>query len=126
MPVNEAFGWIWILVGFVTGLALGLFFHRDDWLGGYTSFRRRLLRLGHISFIGLGFLNILFALSAAHLSLGRGELALASGALIVGGITMPLCCALMAWRRGLHVLFAIPVASLLLGVALVVRGLLAP
>lgn len=126
MPVNEAFGWIWILAGFVTGLTLGLFFQRDDWLGGYASFRRRLLRLGHISFIGLGALNVLFALSAAHLSLGRAALALASGALIAGGISMPLCCALMAWRRGFHLLFAIPVTSLLLGVTLVVRGLLLP
>jgi uncharacterized membrane protein len=124
MPVNEAFGWIWILAGFVSGLALGLFFQRDDWLGGYASFRRRLLRLGHISFIGLGFVNILFALSAAHLSLGSRALAVASAALLIGGITMPLCCALMAWRRGFHVLFAVPVVSLIMGVALVVRGLL--
>ena len=126
MPVNEGFGWIWILAGILTGLVLGLFFHHDDWLGGYASLRRRLVRLGHISFIGLGALNVLFALSGPRLHLAAGPLTLASRALIVGGISMPLCCALMAWRRGLHPLFAVPVVTLLLGVGLVVRGVLAP
>jgi hypothetical protein len=51
---------------------------------------------------------------------------LASRALIAGGVTMPLCCGLMAWRRDLHLLFAVPVVSLLLGVALIVRGILQP
>ena len=124
MPVNEAFGWVWILAGLVSGLVLGLFFHRDDWLGGYGSFRRRLIRLGHISFLGLGILNILFASSLPRLHLEGATAALASGALIVGGVTMPACCGLMAWRRGLHLLFAVPVASLLLGVSLIVRAIL--
>lgn len=126
MPINEAFGWTWILAGIVTGLVLGLYFHRDDWLGGYDSLRRRLVRLGHISFIGLGALNILFALSGPRLHLPSGPLVLASRALVVGGVSMPLCCALMAWRRGFHLLFGVPVASLLLGVGLVVRGVLGP
>lgn len=124
MPINEAFGWVWILAGFLSGLVLGLFFHRDDWLGGYGSFRRRLIRLGHISFLGLGILNILFALSVPRLGLAAGALVLASRALLVGAVTMPLCCGLMAWRRGFHLLFGIPVASLVLGVALIVRGIL--
>ena len=126
MPTNESFGWLWILIGFVSGFFLGLGFHRDEWLGGYGSFRRRLIRLGHISFIGLGFLNILFALSAPRLVLGGSWLSLASGSLIVGGITMPLACGLMAWRRNFYPLFAVPVLSLLIGVALVVVGLRAP
>ena len=124
MPLNEAFGWVWILAGFVSGLALGLGFHRDEWLGGYASFRRRLIRLGHISFLGLGILNVLFAHTAPRLVLGSGSLALASGSLVLGGITMPTCCALMAWRRGFYQLFGIPVASLVLGAALTVVGIL--
>jgi hypothetical protein len=124
MPINEAFGWVWILAGFLSGLVLGLFFQRDDWLGGYGSFRRRLIRLGHISFLGLGILNILFALSVPRLGLAGGALQLASRALLVGAVTMPLCCGLMAWRRGFHALFGIPVASLLLGVGVIVRGIL--
>ena len=32
-------------------------------MGGYASLRRRMTRLGHISFFGLGIINVLFALS---------------------------------------------------------------
>ncbi len=124
MPVNEAFGWVWILVGFVTGLMLGLGFHRDDWLGGYGSFRRRLIRLGHISFLGLGLINILFALSGPRIALGPAALAFASWALVAGGITMPACCGLMAWRRGFYWGFGVPVACLLAGAGLTVVGIL--
>lgn len=124
MPVNETFGWVWVLAGFLSGLALGLGFHRDEWLGGYGSFRRRLIRLGHISFLGLGILNILFAASGPRLALGAPTLALASWSLVAGGVTMPACCALMAWRRGSYVLFGLPVASLVLGGTLTVVGLL--
>jgi len=123
MWVNEAFGWAWVLGGVLSGLALGLGFHRDEWLGGYGSFRRRMLRLGHISFLGLGFLNLLFASSAPRLALGAGPVAFASVSLIVGGVAMPACCALMAWRRGFYLLFGIPVVSLLLGVAITALGL---
>ncbi|HXR49058.1 MAG TPA: hypothetical protein VN784_16610, partial [Candidatus Limnocylindrales bacterium] len=57
---NLFLAWLWILLGFVTGMALGLFFHHENWLGGYGSFKRRMYRLGHISFFGLGAVNLLF------------------------------------------------------------------
>jgi hypothetical protein len=126
MPRNEVFGWIWILAGLLSGTALGLRFHHEDWLGGYASARRRLIRLGHISFLGLGILNLLFTIGGPGLRLGPGALGLASFAFITGGVTMPLCCALMAWRRALHHVFVLPVASLLLGAGLAVWGLLRP
>ena len=31
-------------------------------MGGYGSFRRRLTRLGHIAFFGLGFVNLFYGL----------------------------------------------------------------
>ncbi len=123
MPVNETFGWIWMLAGVVTGLLMGLRFHEESWLGGYTSHPRRLLRLGHISFMGLGILNLLFAMSAARSGLGPGGLGIASWAMVIGGITMPACCALVAWRKSLHFVFAVPVASLFVGVGLVAWGM---
>ena len=126
MPLNESFGWLWILIGFVSGFLLGLRFHRDNWMGGYGSFRRRLIRLGHISFIGLGILNILFALSAPRIALSEPWLSVASWALVAGGLTMPLSCILMAWRRDFYPLFVVPVISLALGAGLVVAGLLGP
>ena len=42
---NLFLAWLWILLGFVTGMVLGLFFHHENWLGGYGSFKRRMYRL---------------------------------------------------------------------------------
>ena len=44
-------------------MVLGMFFHGENWLGGYASFKRRMYRLGHISFFGLGAVNMLFCLT---------------------------------------------------------------
>jgi hypothetical protein len=126
MHVNVVFGWSSILAGMVGGMALGMGFHREDWLGGYSSHTRRLLRLGHISLIALGVLNVLFSQLPAGLAARHGGFGLASVAFITGGVSMPLCCGLMAWRRGLQPLFAVPVSSLLLGTGIVVAALLRP
>lgn len=126
MIANQVFGWTWILVGLLAGLVLGLRFHREDWLGGYASLRRRLVRLAHISLVALGFLNVLFALSAARLHLDPAQIRVASWGLMLGGACMPACCGLAAWRPALRHLFAIPVVSLLIGVGLVIWGTVRP
>lgn len=114
MRINLLAAWIGIVAGFASGLVLGLFFHREDWLGGYASFKRRLYRLGHISLFGLGALNILFYLSAQALPLDS-LLSVASSAFVVGAITMPLCCVIVAHFPDARNLFALPVLSLLAG-----------
>jgi hypothetical protein len=119
---NLLTGWIAMLVGILSGAVGGLFFHRDDWMGGYGSYRRRLARLGHISFFGLGFLNLIFGLSVSALGLIGNRLSIASTCLIVGAITMPLCCFLSAWRKPLRHLFPIPVIATLIGVMTIVLG----
>ena len=59
--------WIGMLLGVVSGAIIGVYFTREDWMGGYGSHRRRLTRLGHISFFGLGFVNFFFAqIGRAH------------------------------------------------------------
>lgn len=117
-------GWIAILTGLLAGTGLGLAFHGEDWLGGYPSWRRRLLRLAHISLVGTGLLNVLFALSVTQLGLARPPLP-ASVLLVAGAVAMPVVCALSAWKKPLRHLFFIPVLSLVLGVAdFVWKGLL--
>src|SRR6516162_3512639 len=97
--INLVSAWIGMLLGFLSGIALGLFFQRDDWLGGYGSLRRRLYRLAHISFFGLAAVNFFFYMTARTLPNGR-ELVIASVAFILGAVSMPVCCLLMArWRR---------------------------
>ena len=40
---------LWILLGFLAGMCLGLFFLREDWPSGYGSLKRRMYRLTHWS-----------------------------------------------------------------------------
>lgn len=122
--MNEAFGWLWITCGFASGAVIGLFFRNPDWLGGYGHLRRRLVRLGHVSFFGLGFVNVLFAQSLPRATLTPADAIAASWAMIFGGVTMPVCCGLVAWRERLHPLFVAPVASLIYGGLTLARGLL--
>ncbi len=116
LSVNLFAGWIGMLVGAISGSVIGLYFHRDDWLGGYTSFPRRMVRLAHISFFGLGFINILFALTLSVTFINETVLHISSIGLIIGAITMPTCCYLCAWKKKLWMLFPIPVTSLLVGI----------
>lgn len=119
---NLIAGWVGMLAGVLSGGVVGLFFHRDDWMGGYGSYRRRLTRLGHISFFGLGFLNLIFAATLSQLALRPLYLAIASAGLIVGAVTMPLCCFLSAWRKPMRHLFPIPVAAVCTGIVAILAG----
>jgi hypothetical protein len=114
--------WIGILLGCLSGSILGLFFHRDHWLGGYGSWRRRMLRLGHISFFGLGFINLAYALTMK--SLGMSGPSSASVLLLFGAAAMPAVCFLSAAREGFRRLFFIPVLSLLAATGIVLERLI--
>ncbi len=115
-------GWASMLCGIIAGAIIGLFFHREEWMGGYSSFRRRMTRLGHISFFGLGFINIIFALSAKSWGLPETQAQLASAGFVLGAMTMPLCCFLTAWREPFRHLFPIPVLSVLAGILSLLLG----
>lgn len=120
--LNLLAGWLGMLGGVVSGAVIGLFFHRDDWMGGYGSFRRRMTRLGHISFFGLGVVNLMFVFSVRTLEFPQFAVQLASPCFIVGLITMPLVCFLTAWRKPLRNLFPVPVASALIGIIALLAG----
>ena len=106
--------WIGIALGFASGAIQGLFFHREDWLGGYQSWERRMTRLGHISFFGLAFINLAFAATSKLYAI-EGDLSLPSVLLIIGAVTMPLICYSSAFLKPLRHLFFIPVLSLMVG-----------
>src|SRR5262245_18320005 len=111
--INWYVGWGMILTAFLTGSALGLFFYPESFLGGYASFRTRILRLGHIALAALGMINILYGLSSM-----AGEHSLrariASLGFIIGGLSMPAVCFLASWRAGFRHLFFIPVSALVI------------
>jgi hypothetical protein len=124
--MNLFAGWASILLGFVAGAVPGLSFWREDWLGGYGSWRRRMVRLAHIAFFGLGFINLAFAFNFAPREAAAltGALHLAAVLLVAGNVTMPAVCYLAAWRQPFRHLFAVPVLCEVVGVALVLLDLL--
>ncbi len=112
MDLHLLFAWSWILIGLLTGIGLGLFFANDHWLGGYGSWSRRLIRLGHISFVGTGLLNL-----GAHWTLAASAADPAAATLVrslfVGGaVLMPLCCFAAAFRKQLRHAFVLPILTL--------------
>ena len=110
--LNLLLGWLWIVLGFVSGAIMGLWFHRENWLGGYGSWMRRLYRLAHISFFGLGLLNLMFFLTFNSLPLARVFPA-ASASFAIGAVSMPLCCVIAAHKPAWKSIFALPVLSLM-------------
>jgi hypothetical protein len=112
---NLVLAWLWILLGFASGMALGLFFHHENWLGGYGTLKRRMYRLGHISFFGLGAVNMLFWLTLQKISQPGLPADVASWTFIIGALTMPVCCAVMAHFPKAHLIFTVPVLCLVTG-----------
>ena len=120
VTLNWYFGWGLVLSAFVTGAVIGLFFHREDFLEGYSSFRRRLLRLGHIAQAALGMMNVLF--SVATPTEASVETQIAAWGFVIGGLAMPTVCFLSAWKKSFRHLFFIPVVALLIGVIQTLRN----
>jgi hypothetical protein len=116
--MNLWVGWLAILAGLLAGAGIGMFFHEETWLGGYSSWRRRMLRLAHVALVGTGLLNIAFALTAAAGRTSGFGASCASVLFAAGAVAMPLVCLLSAWRKGMRHLFFIPVSILIFAVLL--------
>lgn len=124
---NLLIGWLMVFLGFFAGALPGLYFWQENWLGGYASWRRRLIRLAHISFFGLGFINIIFALTLRSLGPAEHQTMLGWASLFIGlgAVTMPVVCYLSSWKVWFRQFFAVPVACMVLGVtALLLSGVL--
>lgn len=122
--VNLIVGWAGVLLGMLSGAGIGLFFHRAQFAGGYDSWARRLMRLGHISFFGLGFVNIVFALTMRSLHLEMDGLVaawIAGLALLIAAASMPVVCFGAAWKKPVRHLFFVPVLAAVAGVVLTIQ-----
>jgi amino acid transporter len=92
---NRVVGWSSLAVGVGTGLMMG-FWSFDgpvavpQWLGEYGDTSRRLARLGHIAFLGLGILNILLAAELGRFELPARARQTAAAAMNFGNIFLPL------------------------------------
>ena len=111
--LNLLLAWLWIVIGFGICFVFGLHFQKERWLGGYGSFQRRLYRLAHVSFFGLGAVNFLFYLTTQSFTHDSIAVTVASWGFVLGAVSMPLCCFILAHQPRLRALFLIPVLSLI-------------
>lgn len=117
--LNVAIGWSSLSVGAITGLILGLWsfggpISVPELIGEYDALPRRLLRLGHIAFFGLGVLNIMIA---RHLGHGRPNVAgikHALGAMNFGNVFLPLTLIAAAFFEPLKYLMSVPACAVTL------------
>ena len=80
---NRLVGWTSLAVGVAVGLVMGLWsfdgpLQPPAWMGEYADTSRRLVRLGHIAFIGLGVIDILIERELIRSALASRGRAIAS------------------------------------------------
>jgi hypothetical protein len=122
--INEIGGWLFVLGGLGMGLVMGLKFQREEWLGGYGAFPRRMVRLAHVALVALGMINIQFAQSGTRLHLSAHTAQIASLSFLAAAALMPTCCLYMAARRRYFEIFAAPIVCLATGLILTIGGLI--
>jgi len=131
MNLNEekcrVVAWISFVLGIGTGLVLGLWsfdgpFTTPGWLGGYEDVSRRMVRLGHIAYFGLGFLTLLLALELNKLQLTKREQLLTTNAMIFGNMVLPLTLFAAGVYHPLKYLMPIPALAVFLAMILAAKG----
>ena len=120
-------GWASLAVGIAVGLVIGLWsfdgpMATPAWIGEYADTSRRLIRLGHIAFIGLGMLNILLAQELTRTSLGSRARHVASTAMIAGNLFLPVFLIGAALWRPLKYLMGIPATCVFVAMVLTAWG----
>lgn len=117
-------------LGAVTGLVLGLWSFDGPvavptWLGAYDDLGRRLARLGHIAFFGLGILNVLLSQALDRLLPRRPVRLLASRAMNFGNVGLPLVLFAAACWHPLKYALPVPAIAVAAALALAAYGALA-
>jgi len=112
-------------IGAGTGLIMGLWSFNGpmpppEWLGEYADVSRRLARLGHIAFFGLGILNVLLADELSTDRIGYTARRVASATMNFGNIFLPLTLFAAAAHHPLK--YLLPVPAIAVSVALVVAA----
>ena len=119
---NITFGWTWMFLGILVAAGIGLYAFTPDWLGGYASLQRRFLRLGHISFIALPLINIIYGLLIDTARLSDRLKKTGSALMIIAATFMPLINFLCIVNVFFQNFFFIPALSFAGAVALMMVG----
>ena len=123
--INRAIGWSSMALGVATGLVMGMWSFAGPVpspLGEYGDVSRRLARLGHIAFFGLGILNILLVRELHALDLGRGQRLVAAWAMNFGNIFLPLTLFAAAAWHPLKYTMPLPAISVFVAMAIATLG----
>jgi hypothetical protein len=122
--INILFGWAWMCFGFIFGMTLGMWAEGEKWLGGYASLERRYLRLGHVAFIALSIINILYGRELEAVALPVHIKNIGSYLMIFGAAGVPLACISAAFFRKARYFLPLPALALLIGTAILVIGMI--
>ncbi len=116
-----------MVLGSRVGRALGLWSFDGPltvpaWLGEYDSTPRRLVRLGHIAWLGLGILNVLVGRELAGIALSPGQRRLASVTMNIGNVLLPLTLFAAAVVPPIKYGMGLPATCVFIALALVAYG----
>ncbi len=120
--INIIFGWCWLFLGILGAMWMGSHAFAPDWLGGYISISRRLLRLAHIAFMALSLTNVLYGLCMDSVSLPIQLKKVGSFSMIIAAVSMPLVCLASIASNSFQIFFCIPVLSFCLAVFIMIVG----
>jgi len=121
------FAWISFVLGVVTGLTLGLWSFdgpvpTPEWLGEYGSVSRRMARLGHIAYFGLGFLTLMLAWELPKFVLDDRQKTIAAKMMIFGNMFLPLTLFAASIYHPLKYLMPIPALCVLVAMSIAAKG----
>jgi len=124
---NREVAWWSLALGAATGLLLGLWSFDGPvatpaFLGAYDDTARRLARLGHIAWFGLGFINLFVARELPRLGLTERGRRLAAGAMNFGNLGLPITLFAAAAFAPLKYAMALPATAVLLALVLTAYG----
>ncbi len=109
--LNRSIALTSLALGALSGMLMGLWSFGGpapvpDAIGDYGDLPRRLLRLGHIAFFGLAFLNLILARQIPSLPLGRNAMRGALGCMNFGNVALPIALIAAAFWEPLKYLTA--------------------
>jgi acyl carrier protein len=112
-----------LMLGAASGLVLGLWafggpLPKPAWFGDYGETSRRLFRLGHIAFFGLGILNLILIRQLQALALSERSVRRALASMNFGNLVLPP--ALLATGAHAPFVYLLPVPALCIFLALAI------
>jgi len=124
---NRRVAWACCATGVLVGLVMGLWSFDGPmpvpgWLGEYGSTPRRLARLGHIAFMGLGILNLLLVQELRVTGLSNRLARVASGTMNFGNIALPVVLLGAAVWPPLKYLLSVPASAVFVSLVLAAFG----